>query len=32
MMKNCAILTIDNLDDFESYDALLFPHLRDLGW
>jgi hypothetical protein len=31
-MKKCAILTMDNLDDFEAYDELIFPHLKDLGW
>lgn len=31
-MKQCAILTMDNLDDFEAYDDLLCPHLNALGW
>lgn len=31
-MKQCAILTMDNLDDFETYDHLIEPHLKQLGW
>ena len=31
-MKQCAILTMDNLDDFETYDHLIEPFLLDLGW
>ena len=31
-MKHCAILTMDNLDDFEAYDELILPHLNALGW
>ncbi|MDZ7659737.1 hypothetical protein [Fodinibius sp.] len=31
-MKNCAFLSMDNLDDFEVYDHLLFEPLKELGW
>lgn len=31
-MKNCAILTMDNLSDFECYDNLLDEPLAALGW
>jgi len=31
-MKQYAILTMDNLDDFETYDHLIEPHLLNLGW
>lgn len=31
-MKNCAILTMDNLSDFECYDNLLDQPLAELGW
>jgi len=31
-MKNCAILSMDCLDDFEAYDYLCDAPLRDLGW
>jgi glutathione synthase/RimK-type ligase-like ATP-grasp enzyme len=31
-MKHCAILTIDNLSDFECYDNLLDEPLVALGW
>jgi len=31
-MKRCAILTMDCLDDFEAYDALLEKPLNQLGW
>jgi len=31
-MKNCAILTMDNLSDFECYDNLLDKPLAQLGW
>ncbi|MDP7593622.1 MAG: hypothetical protein QF552_13185 [Litorilituus sp.] len=31
-MKSCAILTMDNLSDFECYDNLLIPPLAELGW
>jgi hypothetical protein len=31
-MKNCAILTMDNLSDFECYDNLLDEPLAELGW
>lgn len=31
-MKNCAILTMDNLSDFECYDDLLDEPLALLGW
>lgn len=31
-MKHCAILTIDNLSDFECYDHLLDQPLAKLGW
>lgn len=31
-MKACAFLTMDNLDDFESYDHLLVEPFADLGW
>ena len=31
-MKRSAILTMDNLDDFEAYDNLLEQPLADLGW
>jgi len=31
-MKHCAILTMDNLSDFECYDNLLDQPLANLGW
>ncbi|NQZ80051.1 MAG: hypothetical protein HRT52_03450 [Colwellia sp.] len=31
-MKNCAILTMDSLDEFEVYDYLLDQPLSALGW
>jgi len=31
-MKKCAILTMDNLDEFEVYDDLLEAPLKALGW
>ncbi len=31
-MKHCAILTMDNLSDFECYDDLLDEPLAQLGW
>ncbi|MCI2283246.1 hypothetical protein L3081_07345 [Colwellia sp. MSW7] len=31
-MKHCAILTMDNLSDFECYDYLLDEPLAELGW
>ncbi|SET12836.1 ATP-grasp domain-containing protein [Thalassotalea agarivorans] len=31
-MKRCAILTMENLDEFEVYDELFYPHLTALGW
>ena len=31
-MKNCAILTMNNLSDFECYDHLLDEPLAQLGW
>lgn len=31
-MKNCAFLSMENLDDFEVYDHLLFEPLKELGW
>lgn len=31
-MKKCAILTMDNLDDFEVYDDLLEQPLKALDW
>lgn len=31
-MKQCAILTMDNLSDFECYDVLLDEPLARLGW
>jgi len=31
-MKSCAILTMDNLSDFECYDNLLDQPLASLGW
>ena len=31
-MKNCAILTMDSLDEFEVYDYLLDQPLSVLGW
>ena len=31
-MKHCAILTMDNLSDFECYDNLLDEPLKQLGW
>lgn len=31
-MKNCAILTMDNLSDFECYDNLIDAPLAALGW
>jgi len=32
MMKRCAILTMDDLSDFECYDDLLDQPLAQLGW
>jgi len=31
-LKNCAILSMDQLDDFENYDHLLDEPLAGLGW
>ncbi|MDO6486674.1 hypothetical protein Q4503_03110 [Colwellia sp. 6_MG-2023] len=31
-MKNCAILTMENLSDFECYDSLLDKPLAQRGW
>ncbi len=31
-MKRCAILTMDNLSDFECYDSLLDVPLAEFGW
>lgn len=31
-MKQCAILSMDNLDDFEAYDDLLIEPLKTYGW
>jgi glutathione synthase/RimK-type ligase-like ATP-grasp enzyme len=31
-MNNCAILTMENLSDFECYDSLLDKPLAKLGW
>lgn len=31
-MKTCAFLSMDNLNDFEVYDHLLFKPLKELGW
>lgn len=31
-MKHCALLTMDDLSDFECYDSLLHKPLNDLGW
>ncbi len=31
-MQKCAILTMDNLDDFEAYDDLIEAPLKQLGW
>ena len=31
-MKHCAFLSMDNLDDFECYDQLLFKPLQKRGW
>lgn len=31
-IKHCAILTMNNLDDFEAYDNLLEQPLLNLGW
>ena len=31
-LKSCAILTMNNLDDFEAYDNLIEQPLIDLGW
>lgn len=31
-MKHCAVLTMDNLSDFECYDNLLDEPLKQLGW
>ncbi len=31
-MKHCALLTMDDLSDFECYDQLLHQPLNDLGW
>ena len=30
--KKCAMLTIEDLSDFECYDELLIPPMNDLGW
>jgi glutathione synthase/RimK-type ligase-like ATP-grasp enzyme len=32
LMQKCAILTMDNLDDFEAYDDLLEAPLKQLDW
>lgn len=32
MMKRCAFLSMDNYEDFEVYDHLLFDPLKALGW
>jgi len=31
-LRQCAILSMDNLDDFECYDFLIDEPLRQLGW
>lgn len=31
-MKRCAFLSMDNLDDFFSYDQMLFAPLKEQGW
>lgn len=31
-MKKCAFLSMDNLNEFEVYDHLLFEPLKKLGW
>ncbi|MGB0496505.1 MAG: hypothetical protein ACPGJI_09115, partial [Kangiellaceae bacterium] len=31
-MKNCVILTMDNLEDFECYDSLLKEPMKNIGW
>ncbi|WP_138429274.1 ATP-grasp domain-containing protein [Fodinibius saliphilus] len=31
-MKRCAFLSMDNLDDFEVYDELLYEPLQNRGW
>ncbi|NGP86787.1 ATP-grasp domain-containing protein [Fodinibius halophilus] len=31
-MKRCAFLSMDNLDDFEVYDELLYEPLKNRGW
>lgn len=31
-MKRCAFLSMDNLDEFEVYDQLLYEPLKQLGW
>jgi hypothetical protein len=31
-MNNCAILTMENLSDFECYDSLLDKPLAQRGW
>lgn len=31
-MKRCAFLSMDNLDDFEVYDHLLYEPFKELGW
>ncbi|MDZ7682468.1 MAG: hypothetical protein U5J63_12335 [Fodinibius sp.] len=31
-MKTCAFLSMDNLDEFECYDHLLFEPLQERGW
>lgn len=31
-MKRCAFLSMDNLDNFEVYDHLLYKPLKQLGW
>lgn len=31
-MKQCAFLTMDNLENFECYDSLLYQPLKKYGW
>lgn len=31
-MRQCAFLTMDNLDNFECYDSMLYEPLAELGW
>ena len=31
-MKRCAFLSMDSLEDFFSYDTMLFEPLKKVGW